>query len=52
MPVIMGVLINVINPGYAKPLFNDPIGVKLLYIGAGMLVIGGLIIRKIVNIEV
>ncbi len=52
LPVILGGLISIINPGYSRPLFNDPIGVKLLYAGAGMIVIGGLIIRKIVDIEV
>jgi tight adherence protein B len=52
LPVILGVMLSIINPTYARPLFHDPIGVKLLYAGAGMLVIGGLVIRKIVAIEV
>jgi tight adherence protein B len=52
LPIFLGLLISLINPTYAKPLFTDPIGVKLLYAGACMLIIGGLIIRKIVTIEV
>ena len=52
LPVFLGVLIGLINPTYAKPMFHDPIGIKLLYVGGGMLIIGGLVIRKIVNIEV
>lgn len=52
LPIVMGVLINFVNRGFEKPLFEDPIGHIMLYTGAGMLVVGGLIIRKIVDIEV
>jgi tight adherence protein B len=52
LPILMGVLINFVNPGFEKPLFTDPIGRIMLYCGAGMLVVGGLIIRKIVDIEI
>jgi tight adherence protein B len=52
LPIVMGVLINFVNPGFEKPLFYDPVGKIMLYCGAGMLVLGGLIIRKIVDIEV
>lgn len=52
LPVVLLLIINLITPGYSVLLFHDPTGQTLLYIGAGMLVIGGLIIRKIVNIEV
>jgi tight adherence protein B len=52
LPIFLGLLISLINPTYAKPLFSDPIGVKLLYAGVCMLIIGGLVIRKIVTIEV
>jgi tight adherence protein B len=52
LPVILGVMLSIMNPTYAEPLFHDPMGVKMLYAGAGMLVIGGLVIRKIVAIEV
>jgi len=49
LPIIMLVLINMINPGYSSVLFNDPFGRKLLYTGIALLVVGGLLIRKIVN---
>ena len=49
LPIIMLGLINVVNPGYSNVLFTDPTGRKMLYAGVGLLVIGGLIIRKIVN---
>jgi tight adherence protein B len=52
LPVVMGVIINFVNPGFEKPLFYDPIGKMLLYCGSGMLVVGTFIVRKIVDIEV
>ena len=52
LPVAMLGIINIITPGYSHVLFYDPVGQKLLYAGAGLIVTGGLIIRKVVNIEV
>lgn len=52
LPIILGVLINVINPGYGKPLFTDPLGKKMLYAGMGLIAIGGFFIHRIVQIEV
>jgi tight adherence protein B len=49
LPVVMLVAINMINPGYSDMLVNTPIGKMLSYIGIGLLVIGGLIIRQIIN---
>jgi len=52
LPVIMLVLLNLVSPGYSSVLFRDPTGQKLLYSGGVLIVIGGLIIRKIVTVEV
>jgi tight adherence protein B len=52
LPVGMLVLINVVNPGYSHVLMDSPTGQKILYVGMGLMCIGGLVIRKIVNIEV
>jgi tight adherence protein B len=49
LPIVVMLALNVVSPGYSKPLFIDPFGQKLLYVGGGLLVIGGFIIRKIVN---
>ncbi|MBV8632378.1 MAG: type II secretion system F family protein [Silvibacterium sp.] len=49
MPIgLMGIL-NIIDPGYSKILLTDPFGRKLCYVGLGLIVLGGLIIRQIVN---
>ena len=42
-------VLNLVNPGYSSVLFHDQLGRKLLYISLGMLAVGGLVIRKIVN---
>jgi tight adherence protein B len=52
LPIVIGVLINIVNPGFEKPLFEEPIGHVMLYTGAAMLAIGSFIISKIVKIEV
>ena len=52
LPVIMLLLINIVSPGYSTVLFHDPTGQKLLYAGATLIVIGGLVIRKVVDVEV
>jgi tight adherence protein B len=52
LPVVMLCLINIVTPGYSSVLFHDPIGQDLLYAGGGLIILGGLIIRKVVNIQV
>jgi tight adherence protein B len=49
LPLVMLALLNLVNPGYSTILFRDPVGRKLVYASAGMLLIGSLIIRRIVN---
>ncbi|HKO19239.1 MAG TPA: type II secretion system F family protein [Acidobacteriaceae bacterium] len=52
LPLVMGLLLYMINPKVMSVLWTRDIGIKLLYGAAGLMVFGGLIIRKIVNMEV
>lgn len=52
MPIFMLLILNVITPGYSDVLFHNPMGQKLLTAGGVFILIGGLIIRKIVDIKV
>ena len=52
LPIAMLTLINILTPGYSHILFYDSVGQKLLYAGVTCIAIGGLIIRKIVDIQV
>ncbi len=49
LPVVLLVLINIVNPGYSKVLIETETGHKLLYIGIGLLCLGGFLIRGIIN---
>ncbi len=49
LPAVMMVLLNLVNPGYSSILFHDPFGRKLMYVSLGMLAVGGIVIRQIVN---
>jgi tight adherence protein B len=49
LPIVMLAVINIINPGYSKMLIDTPTGQTLVYIGLGLLITGGVIIRQIIN---
>lgn len=51
-PFIIFGLINLVNHDYEKSLFSDPFGLKMVYVGLGLMVIGVLAIRKIIDIKV
>jgi tight adherence protein B len=52
LPVGLGILLFVVNPSGISLLWQRSLGIKMLYGGAIMTLIGALIIRKIVQIRV
>jgi tight adherence protein B len=52
LPIALGIALYMINPANMSLLWTRPIGVKLLYLSAGMTITGALIIRKIVRMDV
>jgi len=52
LPVVLGFLLYTINPETMSLLWTRAIGIKLLYASVAMIVVGSLIIRKIVNMDV
>jgi tight adherence protein B len=52
LPVVLGIALYFVNPEMMSILWTRPIGVKLLWGASGMIVLGGLIIHKIVNMDV
>ena len=52
LPIVLGVLLYMVNPDLMSLLWKKPMGVKLLYAAGVMIFIGGMIIRKIVNMDV
>jgi len=51
-PFLMFGIISLVNHDYEKSLFSDPFGLKMVYFGLGLMAIGILAIRKIIDIKV
>jgi tight adherence protein B len=51
LPFAIFIEMNFLNPGYAKVLFQDPVGQKLVTYAGVMMVVGVLLIRRIVNVK-
>lgn len=52
LPVILGFLMFLVNPHHVSLLWTKAMGLKMMYTAIVMTIIGGLIIRKIVNVRV
>ena len=52
LPVVLGVVLYLVNPKTMSLLWHRDLGIKLLYSAGVMTIIGALVIRKIVNMEV
>lgn len=52
LPVVLGACLYLVNPDAISLLWKNPVGLHFLYTSVVMTIIGGLIIRKIVNMEV
>lgn len=52
LPVVLGLGLYLVNPKTMSLLWTREIGIKLLYAATGMTIVGGLIIRKIVRMDV
>jgi tight adherence protein B len=52
LPFMIALGISFLNPGYLDPLFTTFAGIVAIIVALVMMTIGGLIMRKIVDIEV
>jgi tight adherence protein B len=52
LPIFLGCALYFVNPEMMSLLWTREVGIKLLYAAGAMIVVGGLIIRKIVNMDV
>ena len=52
VPFAVFVMLNVVNPDFVAPLYDDPRGIKMILVGVTGIAIGALWIRKIINFEV
>jgi VWFA-related protein len=51
MPVILALTITLIRYEYVEPLYTEPTGQKIVMVGAVMIVIGALFLRKIASFK-
>jgi len=52
LPLALGVILQVLSPGYVTPLFTNPIGWALLGAAVVMQLVGIIFIRSIIHLEV
>lgn len=52
LPVALGGMIYMVDPGMMSILWHRKLGIEMLWSAAGLIVLGGLVINKIVNIDV
>jgi tight adherence protein B len=52
LPIGLGIILYISNPAMMSVLWTTQIGIRLMWGAGAMLVVGGLIIRKIVNMDV
>ncbi|MGA3047609.1 MAG: type II secretion system F family protein [Terracidiphilus sp.] len=52
LPIFLGIALYFLNPDMMSLLWTRPLGIKLIWTACGMIVLGGLIIRQIVNMDV
>jgi tight adherence protein B len=52
LPVVLGIGIYFVDPGMISILWHRDIGIKLMWAAAGLIVLGGFVIWKIVDIDV
>ena len=51
MPFVMFIGMNLVNPGYGRVLFQNPIGQKFVTVAGVLMVLGIVSIRRIVNVK-
>jgi tight adherence protein B len=52
LPIVLGTALYLANPEGMSVLWTRPLGLKMIYAATGMTLVGGLIIRRIVRIQI
>lgn len=52
LPFCVMLFMVVVNPAYVSALWTDPVGVQMLWVSAGLMLIGFLWIRQVVHIRI
>ncbi len=52
LPLVIGLVISLINPGYTEVLFTDPMGKAMVAFAIFMMILGIFVMRRIIEIKV
>ncbi len=52
LPVVVGILLFILNPGYLRPLFTEPAGQTLLMGGVVLAILGVVVTQRMVRVQV
>ena len=52
MPIVMALIISAVSPGYLNPLFEERLGIMMLMAAGGLMLMGMLIIKKMLDIDI
>jgi tight adherence protein B len=52
LPIGLAVVLHFISPDYLTPLFNDPAGQTMVAGAVIMMVLGGIVMKKMIAIKV
>jgi len=52
LPPMIVVTMQIMNPNFIKPLFDDPLGHSLIVVGITLQTIGYFVIRRVIQIQV
>jgi len=52
LPFGMAMILYLINPEYLMPLYTDPMGQKMVAGAAVMMILGGIVMKKMIAIKV
>jgi len=52
LPIVLGIGIYFVDPGMISILWHRQIGIEMMWGAAGLIMLGGFVIYKIVNIDV
>lgn len=52
LPFVMALVLHLISPGYLAPLFTDPLGQTMVGAAATMMILGGIVMKRMIAIKV
>jgi len=52
LPIGLAVVLHLVNPEYLEPLFTDPMGQTMVTVAVTMMILGGIVMKRMIAIKV